>query len=298
MRIHAIQTGWALIRPNQIAARKEDSLRLIRTFTDQEWAPPVPIYAWLLEHSEGLILVDTGQTARAVDPGHHPRWHPYFRHSVRFRVRRDEEIDVQLERIGISPRDVRWVVLTHLHTDHAGGIRHFPQSDVIVSSAEWRAAQSRWGKLAGYIPQHWPRAIIPRHPAFNDGPWGAFPRSMRLTSAGDVHVVQTPGHTAGQLAVSVSLPHVEIFLAGDASYTQDTLVQGRLDGVSLNAHQARETLQIIQRHVLRRPTIFLPAHDPKAANRLEQLQIVLPPTQDGRRSRDDLICTQTSSKKR
>ena len=107
MRIHAIQTGWAQIRRNQITARKEDRLRLMRTLSDQEWAAPVPIYAWLLEHPEGLILVDTGQTARAADPGYHPRWHPYFRRSVRFQVRRDEEVDVQLDSVGINPVDVR-----------------------------------------------------------------------------------------------------------------------------------------------------------------------------------------------
>ncbi len=280
MRIHAIQTGWAQIRRNQIIARKEDLFRLVRTLSDQEWAAPVPIYAWLLEHPEGLILVDTGQTARAADPGYHPRWHPYFHRSVRFHVRRDEEVDVQLESIGINPVDVRWVVLTHLHTDHAGGIRHFPKADVIVSSAEWRAAQGQWGKLAGYIPQHWPREIIPRHVLFRDGPWGAFAHSMQLTSAGDVHVVPTPGHTAGQLAVSVSLPDVEIILAGDVSYTQDALLHDRLDGVSLNAQRAHDTLQTVRRHVLERPTVFLPAHDPDAATRLARRMVVPSPTPD------------------
>jgi glyoxylase-like metal-dependent hydrolase (beta-lactamase superfamily II) len=40
-------------------------------------------------------------------------------------VEPDQEIGPQLERLGIAPGDVRWVVMTHLHTDHAGGLGHF-----------------------------------------------------------------------------------------------------------------------------------------------------------------------------
>lgn len=46
---------------------------------DRRWTDPLPIYAWLIEHPEGLIVVDTGETAEVNDPGYFPRWHPYFR---------------------------------------------------------------------------------------------------------------------------------------------------------------------------------------------------------------------------
>lgn len=274
MRIHAIQTGWVQVRCNQIAARKEDGFRRLRTIVDREWAPPVPIYAWLVEHPEGLLLVDTGETARVSDPGHHPGWHPYFRRSVRFAVRRDEEIDAQLDALGLDAADVRWVVLTHLHTDHAGGVRHFPKAEVIVDSTEWRAAQGPLGVLGGYLPQHWPNALNPRHARFTDGPWGAFERSMRLTSADDVHILPTPGHTSGHLSVSVSLPEFEVVLAGDLSYTQEALLSDRLDGVAPDARLAHRTLHTMRRHVGLRPTIYLPSHDPNSAIRLARLGFV------------------------
>ena len=96
---------------------------------DREWTEPLPIYAWLIEHPEGLIVVDTGETARAGEPGYFPRWHPYFKLAVREWVQPEDEIGPRLRALGFSPDDVRWVILTHLHTDHAGGLAHFPRSD-------------------------------------------------------------------------------------------------------------------------------------------------------------------------
>jgi hypothetical protein len=44
----------------------------------------VPILAWVIEHPEGIIVVDTGETARTAEPGYLPSWHPYYRFAVRF----------------------------------------------------------------------------------------------------------------------------------------------------------------------------------------------------------------------
>jgi hypothetical protein len=40
-------------------------LRLLNTAVDRDWTLWLPIYAWLIKHAEGPILVDTGETARA-----------------------------------------------------------------------------------------------------------------------------------------------------------------------------------------------------------------------------------------
>jgi glyoxylase-like metal-dependent hydrolase (beta-lactamase superfamily II) len=97
---------------------------------DEEWSEWLPIYAWAIEHDEGVIVVDTGETARVHERGYHPRWHPFYRRAARFSVHPDEELGAQLRVLGIRPRDVRQVVLTHLHTDHAGGLIHVTGSRV------------------------------------------------------------------------------------------------------------------------------------------------------------------------
>jgi glyoxylase-like metal-dependent hydrolase (beta-lactamase superfamily II) len=111
------------------------------------WSEWLPIYTWVVEHPEGVILVDTGETDRTSESGYFPWWQPYFRLAVRFDVSAEVEIAPQLLEIGISPDEVWKVVLTHLHSDHAGGLRHFPKSEIIVSEDEYQSAQGLSGKL-------------------------------------------------------------------------------------------------------------------------------------------------------
>ncbi len=59
-----------------------------------------------IEHDEGVIVVDTGETAQVHVRGYHPSWHPFYRRAVRFSVHPDEEIGPRLRALGISPRDV------------------------------------------------------------------------------------------------------------------------------------------------------------------------------------------------
>ena len=123
MTIHAIQTGSVRIKRSQVRGSGHGMRRRLRVFTDPEWTDWIPIYAWLIDHPEGIIVVDTGQGRHLLDSVH--SLHPYRRWAVRFRIERDEEIGPQLRALGVKPREVQRVVLTHLHIDHDGDWRTF-----------------------------------------------------------------------------------------------------------------------------------------------------------------------------
>ena len=161
MRIHAIQTGTVAVKERQVRGRGRGPLRAVGTMLDRSWTPPLPILAWLIEHDEGPIVVDTGETARASQPGYFPAWHPYFRLAVREWVTPEQEIGPQLERLGFRARDVRRVVLTHLHTDHAGGLGHFPASDILVGRDELAFAAGALGRVRGYLSNTGRRGCSP-----------------------------------------------------------------------------------------------------------------------------------------
>jgi N-acyl homoserine lactone hydrolase len=108
--------------------------------SDRHWTQPLLIFAWVIEHPEVIIIVDTGETSRSSQPGYFPWWHPYLRTAVRTYVEPIDELSPQLESLGLSVKDVRWLVLTHLHTDHAGGLYHFPDTEILVSSKEYQVA--------------------------------------------------------------------------------------------------------------------------------------------------------------
>ena len=278
IRIHAIRTGSVAIKENQRVGKGIGQIgRQINILAGKEWTEPLPIYVWVIEHPEGVIVIDTGETARTTERGYFPAWHPYFKLAVRMSVQPDDEIGPQLRAIGISPEDVRWVVLTHMHTDHTGGLAHFPKSGILVARGEYENARSLIGRINGFLPMHWPEWFNPRLIDFTPQAFGTFPASLSLTKANDVFLVPTNGHTTNHLSVIVQDEGTSIFLAGDTSYTEQLMVDQVLDGVSPNAKPAHQTLARIREYVQSTPTVYLPTHDPKAVERLATRQLVTLP---------------------
>ena len=268
MNIHAIQTGTVVIRPNQRQGKGVGFTRLINTFSDRHWTEPLPIYAWVIEHPEGVIVIDTGETAQVAMSGYFPTWHPYFK-NVAMQVTPEQEIGPQLQAIGIHPDDVRWVILTHLHTDHAGGLRHFPKSEILVMRRAFEQASGFAGQMRGFLPHRWPSWFAPKLIDLAPVPFDIFPGSYKLTHAKDVFIIPTPGHTEAHVSVILQDSGLTFFFAGDASYTQQLMLDQQIDGVALNGPEARQTLLWIYHFTQLTPTVYLPTHDPESAIRLE-----------------------------
>jgi N-acyl homoserine lactone hydrolase len=268
IRIHAVQTGTVDIKAAQQIGRGQGVQRLLNVLTDKEWIGPVPIYAWVIEHPEGIIVVDTGETARTAERRYFPRWHPFFRLAARLYVCPDDEIGPQLRRLDIAPRDVRWVVLTHMHTDHAGGLAHFPASEILIARGEYQTAKSIAGRIQGYLPGRWPTWLQPRLIDFAQQPVGPFTASLPLTRSEDIILLSTPGHTPHHLSVLVRDGDLSYILAGDTSYTEHLMLKQVADGISPNPANAQQTLSQIQAYARSTPTVYLPSHDPNSAKRL------------------------------
>ncbi len=87
-------------------------------------------------------------------------------------------------------------------------------------------------------------------------------------------IVPTPGHTPGHVSVIAVTGDVSYFLAGDATYTEQALVEGQVDGVSPSEAVSLRTMQTILRLVEEQPTVYLPTHDPESADRLANASTV------------------------
>jgi glyoxylase-like metal-dependent hydrolase (beta-lactamase superfamily II) len=269
IKIHPIQTGVVQIKKAQ---RERRAGGMLRTLTDRDWTEWLPILSWLIEHPEGLFLVDTGETALTREPGYFPAWHPYFRWAVKTRVELDEEVGPQLRKIGFEPEEVGTVILTHLHSDHTGGLRYFPESRFLASPREFHRAEGFTGKLRGYLPDRWPPRFFPETPQVGRvRKIGPFSPCFPVTSDGAITIIPTRGHTPHHLSVLVTTREMRFFLAGDASYTQKALLDQHPDGVASNPLAAKNTLSRILALASIRPMVYLPSHDPDALQRLENL---------------------------
>jgi N-acyl homoserine lactone hydrolase len=272
MKIHALQTGFVRIKTVQVQGRGPGLRRRLAVFTDPSWTDWLPTYAWVIEHPEGVIVVDTGQATHLLQTA--TSLHPYMRWEVRFRITPDEEIGPQLRALGIGPHDVTRVVLTHLHIDHDGGLAHFPRSEILVSRGELQTASGWIGRMRGYLPNRWPSWFNPVALDLAPEAYGPFAASKHLTSAGDVVAVATPGHTAHHVSVLVEDQGITYFLAGDTSYNQRLMLAGQVDGVSIDENVSRATLAAIRHLAADRPTVYLPTHDPESAARLANRSLV------------------------
>lgn len=273
VRLHALQTGAVAIHRSQARGKGRGARRRIAVFTDREWTTFLPIIAWAIEHPEGLFFVDTGETAMTSEPSYLPRLHPYYRFAVKFDVSPEQEIGVLAREAGLDPEEATQLILTHLHTDHAGGLHHFEGVPTLVDGVELRAGTGFAGRMRGYLPHRWPEGFSPAEITYEAEPIAGFERSLTVTSDSSVVVIPTPGHSPGHLSILVrDGTRRQVLLAGDAAYEQAALLEGVIDGVGPDETQALDTNRRLRDLVAAAPTVVLPTHDPGSIARMMALE--------------------------
>jgi N-acyl homoserine lactone hydrolase len=114
-----------------------------------------------------------------------------------------------------------------------------------------------------------PGGIDFRAVALDDGPFGAFAASRRLTTDGRVLLVSTPGHTRGHASViATDDDGRHVLLAGDTTDTLEQLHARRPDAITSQPDVQMQTIDRILAHAAAHSTIYLPTHDPDAVTRL------------------------------
>jgi len=137
-----------------------------KVFDNFYWLGTRQHSSWALRTSEGLIIIDTN-FAWATQP----------------------EIVDGLKTLGLDPRQIKYVVISHAHGDHDQGAAELQKqfgAKVVMGAADWESTLQRPATAAGGVPTR--DVTVGR-----DG--------MKL-ALGDttVDIVSTPGHTPGTLS--------------------------------------------------------------------------------------------------
>jgi glyoxylase-like metal-dependent hydrolase (beta-lactamase superfamily II) len=83
-------------------------------------------------------------------------------------------------------------------------------------------------------------------------------------------VISTLGHTAAHISVLVKHEDCYYFLAGDTTYSEQTLLRRQVDGISPNAQVTLRTMDNILGFAKNHALVYLPTHDPQSAARLKE----------------------------
>ena len=173
---------------------------------------PTPIWGTLLETPAGWVLIDTGMHPdHLTDPDATFRGTP-LSGKINPVMTAADLADSRVRSCGVDPAEVRYVINTHLHFDHCGGNRFFPQAEFIVQKEhyEWALQSDACHRRDFDLPATRWRLV-----------------EGRCSPIPGIELIPTPGHAPAHQSFLFRLPDTgPVLLTGDAITLDETVPDG------------------------------------------------------------------------
>lgn len=168
-----------------------------------------PVWGFYIEADGKKIVVDTGITEELdtnpdvvlpITRSQEPHYHTP-----------EQTLDAQLALCGVKPEEIDYVVITHMHWDHAGNIEKFKNAKVIVQQKEfsWALTVSHTGN---------PKGVYMRKDADQNANWELIEGDYELAKG--VKLLSVPGHAVGLQCLQLTDGDRTILFTSDACYTR------------------------------------------------------------------------------
>ncbi len=248
MKVHVMQCGSVTL-PSSALFYEDGAhypLCMITYFNRKEKLLHVPAFTFLIEHPNGKkILYDTAWSGEV-------RTKPWRNMAASHLVDNPslpegQKVDEQLKNFGVEPSDLDYVILSHMHIDHAGGVKEVRQAKhIMTSKKEWDVAKN--GGIASYRKNCWDDVYIE---TFEYQPMGIGPIGMAkdLFGDGSVLLVATPGHTPGHTSILLRNNGRELLLSGDNGYARKSWRDGILPGLMKDPENMTRSLNWVKEYV-------------------------------------------------
>ncbi|WP_342655261.1 N-acyl homoserine lactonase family protein [Pseudomonas sp. F3-2] len=222
-----------------------------RAYREPDAEMTMDYFFWIFRSAEQTIVIDTGFSPEAA--------------IARKRQPVVAPADA-LARLGIDPNDVKLLVLTHAHYDHAGNLGLYPNANIVMSRKEFEF----WGTDMGKRPQyghHIDPLDIERIQALHREGRITLLDAPQNTLIPGIELYELGGHTPGQMAVVVEMPEGPVILASDAIHYYDELEQDRPFAVLDSLADMYRGYERIREWLQRPGAVVIPGHDPDVMNR-------------------------------
>lgn len=223
MKIHILKIGEVMVSPS-LAYKNNYKLnpQAHGFFLNDIDRINIPVLSFLIQTGSKNILVDTGlkkdlesENPLSLDKQFKAIKAPLTCASTHFHLQKDSSLLSRLEEINISPKDIDYVLLTHLDFENVSGVADLsPETRILVSRDEAKSAVKNplrysrsWWKGANISVFDW------------NSKEGPFEKSLDLLGDGSIVLVKLYGHSAGMFGVKVTSENNKFtLLYSDAGY--------------------------------------------------------------------------------
>ena len=254
MKMYVIDCGRMLLQESGLVADQPDIPAGTPKWVD------IPICTYLFEHADGYVLFDT-----ACDPeGMTKNWPEQSKQTAPYEAEAGAYLPERLKQLGVSPDDVRYVVQSHLHIDHAGCLKLFKKAEVFINESE----------LMQVLKQYALRAYQPAYVESDIKGWLDAGLRLNLVSEEEKEIKLLEGltivnfglgHAFGMMGLLVELEKAgNYLLVSDALHTEENFGPPvRLTGVYVDAPGYIETAEYIRKYAEEHHAVILFGHDKK-----------------------------------
>jgi N-acyl homoserine lactone hydrolase len=216
---------------------------------------------WLMKHGSEWLLWDTGVPQTALND---PKGWSTLPQLIVYHL--DKTLTDQLAEVGLTPRDISRVAISHTHGDHIGNVGLFPTSAILMQRAEYNWIHSVNG----------PNDNVNQLMALARQLLGT-PKTLQLIDGdtdvfgdGSVMLIATPGHTPGSQSLLVHLRNSGfIILSGDVVHSEENFRKDIVPSLNTDKAQSIASMERIRQMIATYKARLFINHDKKQTDTLK-----------------------------
>jgi glyoxylase-like metal-dependent hydrolase (beta-lactamase superfamily II) len=230
-------------------------------------------YGLIFHPAAGPVLIDTGYTPEALSDDRRGRMLRLYGALLKPQLNAEEQVLPVLRRFGLSPDDIRTIIVTHFHADHISGLSLSRNARFIASDAAWARVKARGPRKNlrhGVFTELLPADFEARLEGLSSKQWVEaredVPGGADLFGDGSVIAVDLPGHADGQFGLLFAGLDRPLLYAVDVQWLLTALTENRTPGfpatlIAEDAAAIEPTSAMLRRFLATGGEVML-CHDP------------------------------------
>ena len=176
----------------------------------------------------------------------------------------------QLRELKLRPERIKYVGVSHYHTDHTGQLGAFPKSTLLIGKGDWDAltAANPPGGMDTKAAAEWRAPFA--HWISQGGKLDALTEDKKdVFGDGTVVMLSTPGHTPGHHALLVRLKNTgNVLLSGDLAHFRENYENNQVPTWNTSRADTLASLDRFKQIARNLKAVVIIQHDPRDIDKL------------------------------